>query len=288
MANSRQRSSATLPQSGEQAVRAAAPWVERLARLGFAAIGVVYCTIGLLAVDVALGRGGQTTDTHGALGTIVLQPFGKLLLAVIALGLIGYALWRVLQGTLDLEGQGRDAAALVKRAGAVFGGIAYAGLAISAIQLLAGHRGGTTGAADWTARLLDHRWGQLVVVLAGLIVLGMAGAELYQSYSVSFQRDLSLASLRPDQRRLVITAGRSGLAARGVVFGVIGLFAIQAAVRHDPTRAQGFGGALGELAAGPGGKLLLGLVAVGLVAYGGYMLVRAVYGIVTVTRAERR
>jgi hypothetical protein len=100
-----------------QAAHEARPWVERLARLGYAAKGVVYVLVGGLALQAALGPGGKTTDPAGALRTIVQQPFGKFLLAVVTLGLIGYALWRFAQSFLDAENKGKDAKGLVKRIG---------------------------------------------------------------------------------------------------------------------------------------------------------------------------
>ena len=53
---------------------AANPWVERLARFGYAVRGILYAVVGLLAVQVALGAGGATTDKNGAIATIGSQP----------------------------------------------------------------------------------------------------------------------------------------------------------------------------------------------------------------------
>src|SRR4051794_11098006 len=82
------------------------PWLERLARIGYAARGVLYAVVGLLAVTLALGRGGATTDKNGALTTIAGQPFGKLLLVLIVVGLIGYSIWGFARALLDPLGRG--------------------------------------------------------------------------------------------------------------------------------------------------------------------------------------
>src|SRR5689334_10736065 len=89
-----------------RAVRHASPWVEQLARLGFAAKGVVYVVVGALAAQAAAGVGGDTTDTHGALEHVLEAPFGRIGLAVIALGLAGYALWAFVQAALDVDDDG--------------------------------------------------------------------------------------------------------------------------------------------------------------------------------------
>src|SRR5688572_11395122 len=106
--------------------------IERFGRLGFAAYGTVYALVGVLAAMVALDRGGETTDTHGALNWIVEAPYGRLLLAAVAVGLLGYALWRWIQASLDTEGHGTEAKGMLVRAGYVFRGAVYAGLALSA------------------------------------------------------------------------------------------------------------------------------------------------------------
>ena len=148
----------TMPRelSAEQARRAAhevGPWVERLGRFGYAAKGVVYGIIGGLAAQAAIGPGGATTDTRGALAWIVQAPFGRFLLGTVAVGLAGYALWRLVQSALDTEDKGTEAGGVLARAGYAVVGVAYAALALSAIGLVLGSSGGSDGgsAQDWTA-----------------------------------------------------------------------------------------------------------------------------------------
>src|SRR5687768_8000821 len=92
----------------EAAVRQARPWVTALGRVGYVACGIVYALVGFLAGQAALGSRGDTTDAHGALGSILEAPFGRLLLGLIAAGLVGYALWRFLQAALDTDNEGSD------------------------------------------------------------------------------------------------------------------------------------------------------------------------------------
>src|SRR4028118_1471446 len=93
-------------QQAENMARQAKSWIEPLGRFGYAAKGVVYALIGVLAAQAALGRGGETTDSQGALQRIVQAPFGKLLLGIVTVGLVGYAIWRLVQAFEDTENKG--------------------------------------------------------------------------------------------------------------------------------------------------------------------------------------
>ncbi|MEN9936493.1 MAG: hypothetical protein RLZZ387_3072 [Chloroflexota bacterium] len=260
------------------AVRAAAPWVERLARLGYAAKGVVYALIGTLAAQAAIGSGGATTDSRGVLAWIVTQPYGRIALALVAAGLAGYAVWKVTEAALDTEGEGDEPKGLAARAGQVLSGVLHAGLAWTAVQILAGTGGsGGDSTQDWTARLLSWPLGRWLVSAVGIGVLGYGLYELYEAYRASFREQLNLGRMSPTEERWATVAGRAGLAARGVVFGLIGVFLVQAALRADAERAEGVAGALEALARQPYGRWLLGIVALGLVAYGIFMLVVARY-----------
>lgn len=256
------------------------PWVERLARLGHAAKGVVYFVVGLLATQAAFTTGGSTTDSSGALVAIVNQPFGKFLLALVGIGLLGYALWRSVQAIFDPEHSGEEADAkhIVQRIGYAFSAIAYAGLAGTAVQLIMG-TGGSNGdtTQDWTARFMAQPFGRWLVGLAGLVVIGVGLSLLYQAYKAEFQRHLNLHQLSQTERQWAKWLGQFGIASRGVVFGIIGLFLLLAALRADASEARGLGGALATLAQQPFGPWILGIVALGLIAYSLYCLVEARY-----------
>jgi hypothetical protein len=264
----------------QTARRAAAnPWVERLARLGFAAKGIVYITVGFLATQTAFGSGGETTDSQGAIRKLGEQPFGQLLLGVVAIGLLGHALWRFVQAAVDPERKGSDAKGMAVRAGYAVIGLAYIGLALTALRLITGNDQGGGGDAthDWTARLMAQPFGRWLIALIGLGVIGFGLYQLYQAYTASFRKKLNLAEMNSDEATWAVRSGRFGLAARGIVFGVIGGFLVQAALQYNPDKAQGIGGALQALAQQPFGPWLLGGVAIGLVAYGVYMMVCARY-----------
>ena len=137
------------------AAQSARPWMERLARLGYATEGVVYTLIGLLAAGAALGTEGRTTGQRGALGIVAGSPFGGVLLGLITLGFLGYALWRSVQAIADPDREGTDVKALGKRGGYGVGALVYAGLAFSAVGLILGWVSeGDVSPDDWTALLL--------------------------------------------------------------------------------------------------------------------------------------
>jgi hypothetical protein len=272
----------TLGQAGpraEQAVRQAVrnPWVERLARFGLAARGVVYTVVGVLAVQAAFFGRGTTTDTRGALQKIAEQS--RVLLALVAVGFIGYALWRFAQALLDPEHKGSALKGLAQR-GAMRGtGIIYSGLALAAFRVLTHD---PAGAGDGSGRkiaasVLDKPFGRWLVALAGLAVIASGLQQMVKAWKKSFQKKLMMSQMDENERRLALHTGQLGLAARGVVFLLAGGFLVQAALRYDPSRVRGLKGALETLASQPHGPWLLGLVALGLVAFGAYSFLEARY-----------
>ena len=258
-----------------------------LARLGYLAIGLVYLIIGGLAARVAFSSGmsgsvkGANVDRTTAIDTIYQQPFGKLLLGVVAVGVFGYVLYNMSRGFFDTEYAGSTPGGLVKRAGYVVAGLSYGALAVGAAQLALGTGGGGKSSnattQDWTRRLLDEPFGVWLVVLVALVVLAFAGEQLVRAYKASFKKHLDLAALSGSLRDVVVWLGRAGYAARGVVFAEIGVFLLIAALNHNNKDAKGLGGALAQLASEPYGHLLLGVVALGLVAYGLFCLAQSRY-----------
>jgi hypothetical protein len=272
------RNGSSVEQHAERAARRASPWIERLARVGYVAYGVVYVLVGVLAVLAAFGEGGRTTSQEGALRSVLLAPLGSVLLCMVTIGLLAYAMWRLFQGFLDPEKEGRDAKGIMKRSDHVINGLFHGALAFSAGQLVLGSGGGGGGSPDdWTARLLAQPLGRWLAVIAGAVIVGAGLYQFYMAYRADFRDELKLGEMGIRQRAWATRSGRLGYAARGVVFGVIGVFLAQAALQTDPDEARGLGGALETLARQPFGPYILGAVALGLVAYGVFMFVMARY-----------
>ncbi len=269
-------------QASDRVVRDTSPWIERLGRFGHVAIGLVYATIGVLAAQAALSRGGQTTDSHGALAWIVQAPFGHVILGALALGFLGYAAWRFVQALRDTERKGTTPLGIGHRLVYAFIGATYGALALSAFDLARGRAdgGGGTGdavAQDWTAWLLAQPLGQVLVAAIGLGVIGVSLVQFYMAYTERCCDGLRTSEMSPVQAGLVRAAGRIGFTARGIALAIIGVLLLVAALHRRSDEVRGLGGALATLAQQPFGPWLLGLVATGFVLYGLFMMVQARY-----------
>ncbi|HLG69222.1 MAG TPA: DUF1206 domain-containing protein [Chloroflexota bacterium] len=256
------------------------PEIVLLERAGLATRGVVYIIVGVLAVLVALGKGGGATDSGGALATVGAQPYGRPLLAVITIGLIGYALFSVIRAAFNTDGKEANAKGVIARAGSGMAGIAYGALAWRAVRLMTGSSGGassTTSAQQHSGQLLDLPFGQAALVVIGIIVLGFTGAQFYRAATSKVDDRLDLRSVAESLRDTILLLARCGIAARGVVAAIIGVFLVLAGVQRNPGQAQGADGALRELLRHPYGWLLLAVVASGLIAFGVFSLFEARY-----------
>jgi hypothetical protein len=272
-------SASILDMTPETAVRDVAPWIEKLARLGFVAKAVLYMTIGALATAAALRLGGTpATGSRGAMGRLIDAPFGEFLIVAIAIGLFGYAAWRIVEGIADPEGNGKDAKGIAKRARSIGLGVLHAALGVSAIKLASGDLGAAQDGAQtqhWAATALSSTTGTAIlgIVAIGFVVFG--ADQVYKAYKSKLDKRLSLGRMSHGARRFVIAASRFGIAARGVVFATIGLLLVRAISERDPKEARGIKAALLELFELGRGPFIL--VATGLVAYGIYQLINARY-----------
>jgi hypothetical protein len=249
---------------------------EALARAGFIARGVIYGTIGILAIKVALGAGGKTTSQTGALKTIAHQPFGKVLLILVAIGLGGYALWRLIHA---LVGHGPEKSDdKFERLAALGSGVTYALICAIAVSILLGSGSSSSGSPKKpTAGVLGWPAGTWLVGLAGVVLCGIALYQLYRGLTHDFLKDSKTEQMSPAVRTWVTWIGTFGHLARTVVFGLVGIFLIKAAVDYNPNKAVGLDGALAKLAHHSYGEWLLGIVAAGLIAFAIYSLSDARY-----------
>lgn len=255
-------------------------WMAKLARFGIATKGVVYVILGVLAVMAASGvSGGRITDAGGAVRTIGQQPFGTFLLGAVAVGLIGYTLWRFAQAAFDPDHVGTDANGIAKRVGYAASGVIHAALALGAVQAISGaQRGGGGGTRSWLGSLLSEgTLGAVAVGALGIAVGAVAVSQFRSAASGSFLEKLSTRGMDATTRTWVERAGRVGLAARGVVFAILSWFLVRVALHSDSSEWRGSAGALREIASQSYGPVLLGVVAAGLAAYGAYQVVAARY-----------
>ena len=252
-------------------------WVERAGRAGYVAKGVIYGLIGLVAIQVPLGLEEEPEDRQGALRMVGQQPFGELLLLVLAAGLAGYALWRLAQAFFDTEDDGTDPKGLAKRASYLARAGLYGFFAFSAFALVAGLGSSGGDEQQEAASAFDLPLGRWLVAAVGLGFLGAGLYNGYRSLTKDFRKHLREHEVSPKVRGWVIVLGVVGHAARAVVFGLIGIFLVRAAWEYDPSEAKGIDGALLTLAEAPYGPAVLFAVGAGLIAYGAFCLVQARY-----------
>ena len=247
-----------------------------LSRAGFVARALIYGIIGLLALELATRQGGKITNQQGALRSVEQHPFGHLLLALLAVGLGGYALWRLFRAALGHGREGTDSG--IERLGALGSGIVYAAMCVVAVQILTGPGTSGKGNAKKTAGdVFSWPAGRWLVAIAGVVLAGVACYQLIRGLRKKFLDDSKTDQMSRPVYKGFTVLGTIGHVARAVVFGLIAVFLIKAAYDYKANEAIGLDGALGKLYNGAYGGWLLGAVAVGLIAFACFSLVEARY-----------
>ena len=247
----------------------------KAARAGLVARGVVYGVIGGLSIGLASGAGGKTTSQTGALKTIARQPLGTVVLIALAVGLAGYAVWRLVEGASGFH-PGEKASA-GHRASAIASGIGYAVLCGCAVEILVGSSPSSGDAPQATAGVLGWPGGPVYVAIAGVLLLGTGIYQGYKGIARKFLEDSQVQRMSAEVRRAFTALGIAGYCARGVTFLMIGYGLIKAAVDYSPQSAVGLDGALQELVHASDGPLLLGVVAAGFIAFALFSIADARY-----------
>jgi hypothetical protein len=270
-------SSGSIAAKGRRAGKSS--WVEGLGRAGLAAKGAIYFVIGLLAIEVARGGGGEKADTQGALSEISQKPFGRALLVVLALGFAGHALWRLAQAVLDRDDEGEDAKGLAKRAGSLARGVWYGVLCGLTTTRIFGRGGGGGGKSEdkATGGVLDLPAGRYLVFAAAAGFLGAALFNFYRAVTCNFEKKLETHKMGLAEKKATTAVGVLGHLARFVVWSLVAAFLAKAAWEYDPKEAVGLDAALHKVAGQPYGEFLLLAVAGGLIAYSLYCIMQARY-----------
>jgi uncharacterized membrane protein len=248
-----------------------------LARAGLLARGAVYGIVGILALRLAVGSGGKATTQRGALMTLAREPFGKALLIATAVGLAGYATWRLVRAGVGHGSEQNDSK--LQRVAGVASGVGYAALCVTAVKILAGANssGGSNSPKQSTGDVLSWTGGTVIVAVVGAILIGVALFQGYKGISRKFLEDSKTREMSRRVKRGFIAIGVFGHLARMVVFGLIGYGLLKAAIGYDPRAAIGLDGALNQLAHNSYGPLLLGVVAAGLIGFALYSIADARY-----------
>jgi hypothetical protein len=246
------------------------PWLEGLARGGYAASGLIHIMIGWIAVRVALGSGGREADAAGALQTLRDAPLGVVLLWVCAVGFFALALWQLLEAVVG----GPELTDRLKAAGKA---ALYAALGVSTTTVAWGTQSdsGETS-TDITTTLVGAPWGRALVAVVGIAVVAAGLYHVHKGLTRKFLQEFERQATGT-VGSVVRVAGILGYAAKGVALVVVGGLFLLAAWQSDPEEATGLDGALKSLQGQPFGQALLITVAVGLALYGLFNIARARY-----------
>jgi Domain of Unknown Function (DUF1206) len=247
------------------------PYLGWLARAGLAARGVMYVLIGIIAVQIATGNSSQQADRAGAVRLVARTPFGSLILWLLVIGFAGMTLWRLSEAIWGAAGpDGRKASKrLASLARAVFYGAVTYGILKYALGVGA-PSSSDKQSRDLTATALKVQGGQVIVAIAGIVIVGAGLYVAYRAYKRKFLKHLRMTSASARTRKVVTRLGQAGGIARGVVFATVGVFLLIAASDANPRQAKGIDSALRALAHTPAGPWLLIVIAAGLVTFGVY------------------
>ena len=256
---------------------ARSPLVGLLGRIGLAAQGICFVVIGVLALALAAGVGGEATDPLGAFVALARGGWTKVLLVVLAAGFPCYAAWRLAQAIFDRGRMGTGLGGLGRRTIQLVQGLTYCALTASAISTLEGKHPRSGGAKHAAAGFLGWPGGRELVAALGIVLGGIAVGNAYWGLSGRFTESMHTEEMSLREERVVTFLGRIGFLSLTIVFAIIGWFLVKAAVQFDPHDAVSIGGALARLTRLDYGKALLGLVAAGVFAYGLFGFVQARY-----------
>jgi len=246
--------------------------LQALARAGLVARGLVYGVIGFLALKLALGAGGKTASQAGAMQTIASEPLGEILLVALAIGLAGYAIWRLIDGIAGSRPD--DDGALQRRVSALGSAVAYGALCVTAVKVIAGAHA-SSSPKPAAAGILGWPGGPVIVAVAGLVVIGVGAYQGYKGVARKFLEDSRTEQMGQTTETAFTSLGVIGHVARAVTFVLIGYGLIRAALDYSAKSAVGLDGALQKLAHASAGPLLLGIVAAGFIAFALYSIADA-------------
>ena len=256
------------------------PLMETLARLGYGVRGLIYIMMGFLALKVTLGSGGSPTDMNGAIAALGKQPGGLIFLVVILIGLICYSLWGVVRAVFDPLHKGTDMKGLIARGGFLFSAASYGLLIPGTYNLITGAAGSAgSGASTRQAmtKVMASPVGHWIIDLIGLAVIGGGIQQILMGFNNSFDKQFETYAMTPGEIKLATQLGRFGTATRGVIFALLGGLMCLAAYKSNPNQAIGLDSVLKEILGFPLGIWILGIVAVGLIAFGIYSMLSAAW-----------
>jgi Domain of Unknown Function (DUF1206) len=251
--------------------------LEYLARGGFVCYGVIHLLFAWLALQVAFGHSGQEGDQNGALQSLAGNGFGKFLLVLIAVGMVGLAIWQGFEAAIGESGP-KDKTAIAERVISGVRAIVYLWLAWTAIKIVTGADSSSAAKSqNRSSSVMAHSGGRWLVGFVGLVVIGVGIGLVVYGVLKKFERHLKIQEMRPSVRKSTRRLGMAGYPAKGVAYAIAGVLVVVAAVQYDPDKARGMDAALKTLAGNSYGPWLLGVIALGFAAFGVFCFSQAKY-----------
>ena len=251
--------------------------LEYLARGGFVAYGIIHLLFAWLAMQVALGDSSGETDQGGALQTIGEQSGGKFLLILIIIGMVAMAIWQAFEAAIGESGP-QNKQAMAERVISGCRAILYLYFAYLAYNVVSGaSKSQADSSQSATSSVMDHSGGRFLIGLIGVVVVGIGVGLVIYGVKKKFEEHLNTGQMTQSVRQTVRRLGVAGYSAKGVAYGIVGILIVSAAVTYDAEKARGLDGALKTLSSQSYGPWLLGLIALGIAAFGVYCFFQAKY-----------
>ncbi len=250
--------------------------IERIRKIGIITKGFVYVLIGLLTLLAAMNIGGKVAGKNGVISFLQDQVFGNIILILLAVGLFGYAIWRIYSGLMDAKNEGKDKVGTVKRVGYVISGVIYGLLGVSVFYSVIGNSGNGDTKESAANFLLNQSYGQILMVAVALIMLGVGVYQFYKGISMKFLEDIDIRK-NIESREALEKSGMIGFIARGFSFAIFAYFAFRAAMQDNANAVEGVEGMFNFIQGFKMGDVLMGIMAIGLLCYGVYQYFLARY-----------
>lgn len=251
--------------------------IKPIAQAGLVAKGIVYIILGALAFMAAFHIGDQTANNTGkedVFGMVAKQTGGKIMLAVLAVGLLCYSTWRMIQTFRDTEDKGSGAKGIAMRLRYFFSGLVYVALAFYAFKMLFEGKKGGDNKQGMVQQLLNKPFGEWLLGIVAIIILIIGIYQCFYGFSEKFRKHLNKAA-NSDNKTVLRIAGKVGYVARGIVWLIIGGMFGKAALYSNSSEAGDTSKAFSFLADAAYGTYLLAAVGLGLVGYGIFNFIRA-------------
>ncbi|PKQ43564.1 DUF1206 domain-containing protein [Confluentibacter flavum] len=245
---------------------------EILSRIGMASKGIVYLLIGILTALAAFGKGGNKTSSKGALKFLAEQPYGKVLLLIIGIGLAGYLFYRLYQAFANLKNHENNFKGYIMRGSYIISGLVYGFLSFTAFKMM---MESSSNNSNWLANILNSDYGNIIAIIIAIAILGKALYEFYSAYSGKFKDEVSHTNISYQAKKVLTKVGKVGFTSRGIVATILAFLFFKASLQNsnsDIDRTDAFNFLQNEF-----GSIVLALVAIGVAIYGVFMLIKSKY-----------